>query len=191
VIIASSMTASGTWEGEAPEAFCFRLMSQADAEAIARWHYPDPYSFYDWSSDPDDLAELLDPAARGDDYVAVEDEGGALIGFFQYKQPHGANLEIGLGLHPRYVGQGLGKSFLEAGLDYGRRHFTPENFTLSVARFNRRAIAVTNAPGSLPSASSSTGRTVPIGSSSKCCARRKSSPGARSNAQGSRLPSGE
>ena len=55
-------------------AFRFRLMSQADAEAIARWHYPDPFSFYDWTSDPDDLAELLDPTARGDDYVAVEDE---------------------------------------------------------------------------------------------------------------------
>ena len=61
-------------------AFRFRLMSQADAEAIARWHYPDPFSFYDWTSDPDDLAELLDPTARGDDYVAVEDETGSLIG---------------------------------------------------------------------------------------------------------------
>jgi len=62
-------------------AFRFRSMSQADAEAIARWHYPAPFSFYDWTSDADDLAELLDPKARGDDYVSVEDEDGTLIGW--------------------------------------------------------------------------------------------------------------
>jgi hypothetical protein len=39
-------------------------MSQADAEAIARWQYPAPFSFYDWTSDPDDLAELLDPTVE-------------------------------------------------------------------------------------------------------------------------------
>ena len=117
-------------------------MSQADAEAIARWHYPPPFSFYDWTSDPDDLAELLDPTARGDDYVAVEDEDDTLIGFVHYKRPHGATLEIGLGLHPDWTGHGLGKSFVEAGLAYGRRRFAPEQFTLSVASFNRRAITV-------------------------------------------------
>jgi [ribosomal protein S18]-alanine N-acetyltransferase len=40
--------------------FRFTPMSQADAEAIARWHYPEPFSFYDWAADPNDLAELLD-----------------------------------------------------------------------------------------------------------------------------------
>ena len=123
-------------------AFRFRSMSQADAEAIARWHYPPPFSFYDWTSDPDDLAELLDPTARGDDYVAVEDEDDTLIGFVHYKRPHGATLEIGLGLHPDWTGHGLGTSFLEAGLEYGRSRFTPRQFTLSVASFNRRAITV-------------------------------------------------
>src|SRR5438132_508675 len=83
-----------------------------------------------------------DQTARGDDYVAVEDEGGSLIGFFHYKQPQGPRLEIGLGLHPEWTGQGLGKSFLEAGLEYARRRFAPKQFTLSVASFNRRAITV-------------------------------------------------
>jgi ribosomal-protein-alanine N-acetyltransferase len=117
-------------------------MSQADAEAIACWHYPDPFSFYDWTSDPNDLAGLLDPTARGDDYVAVEDEAGSLIGFFHFKRPHGPRLEIGLGLHPEWTGQGLGRRFLEAGLEYARRRFAPRQFTLSVASFNRRAITV-------------------------------------------------
>jgi [ribosomal protein S18]-alanine N-acetyltransferase len=122
--------------------FRFRSMSQGDAEAIARWHYPEPLSFYDWAADPGDLAELLDPAARGDDYFAVEDEDGALIGFFQFKTPHGPKLDIGLGLHPEWTGRGLGQRFVEAGLDFAREHFAPREFTLSVASFNRRAISV-------------------------------------------------
>ncbi|MBA3566271.1 MAG: GNAT family N-acetyltransferase [Actinobacteria bacterium] len=91
-------------------------------------------------SDAEDLAELLDPVARADQYFAVDTRAATLIGFVQYKRPHRASLEIGLGLHPSWTGQGLGESFLEACLDYARRRFDPEQFTLSVARFNGRAI---------------------------------------------------
>jgi ribosomal-protein-alanine N-acetyltransferase len=128
--------------GNEPVEFRFRPMSQADAEAIAAWRYPGEYSFYDRTSDPDDLAELLDPLARADQYFAVDTKVESLIGFFQYKRPHGTSLDIGLGLHPSWTGQGLGESFLEAGLDYARRRFSPEQFTLSVVSFNRRAITV-------------------------------------------------
>jgi ribosomal-protein-alanine N-acetyltransferase len=85
-----------------------------------------PFSFHDWTSDPEDLAELLDP--------------------------HGARLEmgLGLGLHPEWTGQGFGKSFLEAGLEYARRRFAPMQFTLSVASFNRRAITVYERAGFAP-----------------------------------------
>ena len=100
--------------------FSFRPMRQDDADAIAAWRYPGEYSFYDWTSeDPDDLAKFLDPTARGDDYVAVEEEAGSLIGWFHFDRPHGPRLEIGLG-----------------------RRFAPKQFTLSVASFNRRAIIV-------------------------------------------------
>lgn len=37
-------------------------MTAADAHAVAAWRYPAEYSFYDADADPDDLAELLDPA---------------------------------------------------------------------------------------------------------------------------------
>lgn len=122
--------------------FSFTPMRQDDADAISAWLYPGEYSFYDWmSEDPDDLAEFLDPTARGDDYVAVE-KAGSLIGWFHFKQPHAPILEIGLGLHPEWTGQGLGSRFLEAGLEYARRRFAPKQFTLSVASFNRRAIIV-------------------------------------------------
>jgi [ribosomal protein S18]-alanine N-acetyltransferase len=125
-----------------PSEFFLRPMSQSDAEEIASWHYPGEYSFYDSGSDPADLAELLDCAARADEYFAVEAGSVSLIGFFQYKHPHGRDLEIGLGLRPDWTGRGLGERFLEAGLGFARRTFAPVTFRLLVATFNRRAITV-------------------------------------------------
>jgi ribosomal-protein-alanine N-acetyltransferase len=117
-------------------------MSQHDAEYIAGWQYPEEYSFYDSTSDPNDLAELLDPKARTDQYFAVTDPAGSVIGFFQYKRPREGSLEIGLGLHPAWTGRGIGLSFLESGLEFARLQFGPQTFKLSVASFNRRAITV-------------------------------------------------
>ena len=116
--------------------FAIRAMTAEDAEAIAAWHYPGPYAFYDWEQDPDDLAELLDPGEWGRRYFAA-DAAGALAGFFVLK-PHGDGTEIGLGLRPDLTGQGLGARFLEAGLRFGGA----ERYTLAVAAFNQRAITV-------------------------------------------------
>ena len=122
--------------------FRFRRLTQADAEAMAAWHYPEPYTFYDWTADPDDLAVLLDPARRGDRMQAVEDSDGELIGFFSCKPKEPGTIEIGLGLRPDHTGRGLGLAFVEAGLDQARERIGPEEFSLAVATFNERAITV-------------------------------------------------
>src|SRR4026208_64986 len=93
--------------------FHFARLSQEEAEAIAEWHYPEPYSFYDWTADADDLRELLDPKLRGDAYWAVKDED-ELVGYFSFKRRRRA-VEIGLGLRPDLTGRGLGAEFLAAG----------------------------------------------------------------------------
>jgi ribosomal-protein-alanine N-acetyltransferase len=116
-------------------------MAQADAEAVAGWRYPEPFSFYDWTADQDDLAELLDADLRGEAYFAVEDDEGQLVGYFSFK-PEGRTLVVGLGLRPDLTGRGLGGGFFAAGLDYGREWFAPERFSLAVATFNERAIKV-------------------------------------------------
>jgi ribosomal-protein-alanine N-acetyltransferase len=122
--------------------FRFRPLAQADADAISRWHYPEPYSFYDWSADVDDLGELLDPAQRADAYVAVEDAEGELIGFFSFKPKEEGTVVLGLGLRPDRTGRGLGLEFVEAGLEHARAQLAPREFALDVAAFNGRAIAV-------------------------------------------------
>ena len=125
-------TERGSEEPQA--AFHFRPLTQANAEAIALWHYPEPFSFYDWAKDPNDLAELLDPALRGDAYFAVETKASDLIGYFSFKRKGPGTLEIGLGLDPEHTGQGLGVAFLQAGLDYARSRFEPAEFVLSDLR---------------------------------------------------------
>lgn len=115
-------------------------MTQEEAQAIAEWRYPEPYSFYDWTADQDDVRELLDPALRGEAYWAVKDED-ELVGHFSFK-PKGSAVEIGLGLRPDLTGRGLGADFLAAGLEFARARFAPERFTLAVATFNKRAITV-------------------------------------------------
>lgn len=109
---------------------------------MASWRYPEAYTFYDWPSDPDDLAELLDPEARRrGGYHAVEGEGGELIGFAACTEALGV-AELGLGLRPDHTGRRLGAAFLVATLDWARARYAAAEFSLSVAGFNRRAITV-------------------------------------------------
>jgi ribosomal-protein-alanine N-acetyltransferase len=120
--------------------FHFKPLTERDANAIAGWHYNGIYSFYDMDQDPEDLAELLDPASW-DRYYRVSDENDNLIGFFSYEQ-EGETVEIGLGLRPDLTGRGLGLAFVQAGLDFGLEMFHPVFFCLSVVSFNQRAIQV-------------------------------------------------
>jgi [ribosomal protein S18]-alanine N-acetyltransferase len=122
--------------------FSFTQLSQEDAEAIAAWRYAEPFSFYDWTADPDDLRELLEPALRGEKYWAAKDDEGALVGYFSFEPKDERTLEVGLGLRPDLTGRGLGSSFLAAGLEFARARFSPERFVLAVATFNERAIKV-------------------------------------------------
>ena len=122
--------------------FHFESLTQADAEAVADWRYPEPYSFYDWTADPDDLRELLEPARRCEAYCAVRDDEHELVGYFDFKTKEEETLEIGLGLRPDLTGRGIGASFLAAGLEFARARFAPKRVTLAVATFNERAITV-------------------------------------------------
>ena len=121
--------------------FVFKAMNENHAHTIANWHYEGIYAFYDMDQDIEDLEELLDPHNWTDKYCAVLDERGELIGFFSFEKEGGA-VVIGLGLKPDYTGEGLGQSFVEAGLAYARWKFDPATFGLSVATFNQRAIKV-------------------------------------------------
>jgi ribosomal-protein-alanine N-acetyltransferase len=117
------------------------VMSQDEAVEIAAWRYEPPYDFYDADADDRDLSELLDPARRGERYFAVREADGTLIGFLQL-DPVDDAVDVGLGLRPDLTGRGLGQQLVESCLAFGRDRYSPRRFTLSVAAFNTRAIAV-------------------------------------------------
>jgi ribosomal-protein-alanine N-acetyltransferase len=118
-----------------------RQMAELEARAIAVWHYEPPHSFYDWTADESDLAELLSDEARQGVYFSALGAHEELVGFFGFKR-NGGTVEVGLGLRPDLTGRGLGLAFLEQGLDFARATFGAQRFTLSVATFNERAIRV-------------------------------------------------
>jgi [ribosomal protein S18]-alanine N-acetyltransferase len=129
--------------------FTIRPMTAADAHAVAVWRYPGEYAFYDADADPDDLAELLDPAQWGHRYFAAHElPRDALAGFLVVTLT-GPVAEIGLGLRPDLTGRGLGECFVRACLRFAAARGA-RSYTLAVAAFNRRAIAVYERAGFQP-----------------------------------------
>jgi ribosomal-protein-alanine N-acetyltransferase len=116
-------------------------LTRAHAEDIVTWRYAAPYDVYDMTdAAPDDL---LVPQSGFHAVVT----GDGLIGFRSFG-PDGrvpgwdyddSALDTGGGLRPSLTGQGLGRSVIAAGLDFGRARFAPAAFRVTVASFNARA----------------------------------------------------
>ncbi|WP_337102791.1 GNAT family N-acetyltransferase [Paenibacillus sp. YIM B09110] len=126
-------------------------LAHAEAEQICNWRYDGEYSFYDIADSPGVISELTD----GSYYSVKTADEGELIGFFclgPHAQVPGGQIaglyggdgiiDIGIGLRPDLVGQGRGSAFLAAVTDYTVGTFRPRRLRLSVATFNRRAIAL-------------------------------------------------
>jgi ribosomal-protein-alanine N-acetyltransferase len=126
-----------------------RPMSQHEALVIAAWRYEPPYSFYDWTADADDLAELLGKETREGKYFSALRADDELVGWFGFSREGGC-VDLGLGLRPDLTGRGLGLAYLEAGLVFAGQRFKPGRFRLSVATFNERAIRVYGRAGFSP-----------------------------------------
>ena len=117
-------------------------MTAADAHAVAAWRYLGEYSFYDADADPDDLAELLDPAEWGQRCFAADEIAHHELAGFLAVTLTGREAEIGLGLRPDLTGHGVGESFVRACLRLASAALGAQSYTLAVAAFNRRAITV-------------------------------------------------
>lgn len=119
-------------------------MTPAYAAELTGWRYPEPYQRYDLAgADP---AYFADPA---NGFRALVDEERRLLGYRSFgpdgRVPGGdyddSALDTGGGLRPDLTGRGggLGRAAIATGLDYGREHFRPAAFRVTVAVFNTRA----------------------------------------------------
>ena len=131
------------------EAWQFGELRSAEAAAVLDWRYGGPDAFYDTAADPEFAAEFTEPALwrlRGlesdrDVLLAVHDARGEFAGFFAFKGSR-ERCVIGLGLAPALTGRSLGAGFVRAGLAFACRQWDVVRFSLEVAAFNGRAIAV-------------------------------------------------
>ena len=134
---------------ESENVYVLRPITRFDAEQISGWRYPEPYATYDGNSSS--VPGLLDPRYN---YHAVFDSTGDLVGYFCFGAdatiPEGRKrglygddaLDVGLGMRPDLTGRGRGLEFVLAGLRFAGEAFSPPAFRLTVAAFNRRAVAV-------------------------------------------------
>ena len=106
--------------------------TEATFRELAEWRYEPPYDFYDGDVEP-----ILNPER----FYGTLDEHGAVVGYFYFEEKSDA-LEIGLGLRPDLTGSGFGLEFFRAGIEFGKRRFSPRRMILNVAAFNQRAITV-------------------------------------------------
>lgn len=125
-----------------------RPFTPEEAVVAASWRYPGVLSMYD--GDPSAWHTFLVRSESGDGYYAIVDQG-ELLGFCCFG-PEGrvagqpaedeCLLDVGGGIRPDLVGQGLGAVGLPAVLEFGRQHFSPPGFRTAIASFNRRSIVL-------------------------------------------------
>lgn len=124
-----------------------RKMTKVLAMDILSWKYDPPYGLYNNDVTDDAISELMNEG-----YISVEDETGALIGFYcsvlgaqvpagtgigAYTEPA---IDVGVGMHPELTEKGRGFLFFSFVLNELKTLNSDSIFRLTVAKFNRRAI---------------------------------------------------
>jgi L-amino acid N-acyltransferase YncA len=119
-------------------------LQRPDADAILTWRYPQPYDFYNISSDSTE--SFFNPASP---HFSVFDADGVLIGFLSigiesqvpggdYSEPA---VDIGIGLRPDQTGRGLGRIVIQQFID---EIIAPGDFPpllrATIAAFNQRSL---------------------------------------------------
>jgi len=121
-----------------------RTLTETDAEAVATWRYPGRYQTYD-------VSEVVTSEAG---FWAVEHEA-TLVGYccfgHEARVPGAVEeagiLDIGYGMRPDLTGQGLGREFVGAILDFAVRRFSPSRLRLLILDWNDRSRKVAVALG--------------------------------------------
>jgi ribosomal-protein-alanine N-acetyltransferase len=129
-----------------------RPLLAADAAAIATWRYPPPFDFYDSDGDADDLAP---PDEHGLGYYVIEAGEGELVGFCclgpegrvpgQSDEP--GTLDVGMGVRPDAVSQGVASAALPLVIDLARQVTSPRRLRTAVAAFNERSLRLCRRAG--------------------------------------------
>jgi [ribosomal protein S18]-alanine N-acetyltransferase len=122
-----------------------RDLTVEEAEQPLGWRYPEPYTTYDAAG----------PLGRDLGYFAVEDSDGQLVGFgcvgAEARVPgveeEAGTADVGYGMRPELVGQGLGREFVGAVLARAAAEHPGARLRMSIYGWNARSRRVAEAHG--------------------------------------------
>jgi [ribosomal protein S18]-alanine N-acetyltransferase len=122
-----------------------RDLTDEEAERPLGWHYAGQYSTYDAEG----------PLRRDLGFFAVEDEDGDLVGFgcvgAEARVPgveeESGTVDVGYGLRPDLMGQGLGREFVGAVLEHVTAREPAARLRMSILEWNGRSRRVAEAHG--------------------------------------------
>lgn len=124
-------------------------MSAPSAAAIITWRHPPPYDTYDF--DGGELASLLAPQYRYHELWEADELVGYCCFGDDARVPGGAYtddaLDIGWGMRPDLMGQGRGREFVAAIVDFARQAYRSSRFRVTIADFNMRSRRVAEGAG--------------------------------------------
>jgi len=122
-----------------------RELTVEEAERSLGWRYPEPYATYDAEG----------PLGRGLGFFAVDDDDGTLVGYgclgVEARVPgveeEAGTVDVGYGMRPDLVGQGLGREFVGAVLAHAVEEDPAARLRMSILGWNTRSRRVAEAHG--------------------------------------------
>lgn len=131
-----------------------RPFTSEEARSVAAWTYEPPFDFY--NGDPGSPALYLDVDENGFGYYAIVKTGNDQpIGFccfgeearVQGQAPEDGTVDIGGGVRPDLVSEGLASRVFPAIMEFARDRFAPKRFRTAVASFNERSLRLCASAG--------------------------------------------
>ena len=133
-----------------------RAFTAEEARDVASWAYEPPFDLYDLA--PDDAVRLLtrhDAAGHG--YYPAQD-GLAVVGFACFgpearvrgQDAEAGTCDIGAGIAPDRLGQGLATALLPAVVRFAVDRFGTRRLRAAVAAFNTRSLRLCTSAGFRP-----------------------------------------
>ena len=118
------------------------VLTEQHAKEISTWHYEGKYALYDlpsWEEMQQQDYALCAPKKR-QRFMAYVNDQDELIGFVNLLD-EGDFVFFGIGIHPNYCNQGIGKKVTALALKESRKRYPNKPLLLEVRTWNQRAVS--------------------------------------------------
>jgi ribosomal-protein-alanine N-acetyltransferase len=126
--------------------FTFHLIDENAARAVLAWRYPPPYEAY--NEKPERVEQVVQEVLRPDyHYYRIAEGDDPLVAYCCFgldARVAGGDyaleaLDLGLMVRPDLNGQGRGREFAAAVLEFAQRNFPQTVWRVTITEFNQRA----------------------------------------------------